>query len=195
MNITISINKDFGELTDKKIERLASNLPKIASTQNIDSQIALFHFESHTIILNRPSEAVAVSFSDINNLKLSFEDFKKLLELLDLDMVGRSNIAIEDIENLGYSVAESSLNILGLKDETDGVGFRFLVDTFTENPKEFRIEPRIDDFNKIYISSSQSQNEVSELTIDFVKESLDFLLAKINVYKKLYLEKGGKSGQ
>lgn len=43
MNITISINKEFGELTEKKINRIAQSFNDIVNVQNIDSQIAFFN--------------------------------------------------------------------------------------------------------------------------------------------------------
>lgn len=195
MNITISINKEFGELTDKKIERISSKLPKLINTQNINSQVAVFQFEDHALILNRANNEVAVAFGSMDTFDASFDEMITLLDLLDLDNVGRNNILIEDIEDMPYSVADASLVTLGLTDETEGVGLRFLVDTFGENPKEFKIEPRIDDFNKLYVSSNQTQVNTTELTKDFVYNSLNYLLTKSEEYKKIYLEKGGISGQ
>lgn len=194
MNITISINKDFGELTDKKIDRLVSNLNGIVNSQNIDSQIALFQFDNHVLVLNKPNNEIAISFGTLENLEKAFEDLIILLGLLDLDNIGRNNISIEDIQETSFSVAEASKKKLFLDDESDGVGLRILIDTFSDFPKEIRIEPRIDDFKKIYISCTQASNEISELTEEFIRESASYLLDKAKEYKKMYLEKGGISG-
>lgn len=196
MNITISINKEFGELTEKKINRVTKNFDDVVNVQNIDSQIALFQFNDHALILNRPNNEIAVAIPSIDLINTSFVKLTTLLDLLDLDNTGKTNISIEDIVDLEYSVADVSLEKLGINDnETDGVGFRFLVDTFGDNPKEFKIEPRIDDFNKLYIFCNQSQINITELTEEFILNSVRYLLDKTDEYKRFYLEKGGISGQ
>lgn len=196
MNITISINKEFGELTGKKINRIAESFTDVVNVQNIDSQIAFFQFSDHALVLNYPNNEIAVAFPSRELVNESFMKLISLLDLLDLDNLGRTNITIEDIVDLEFSVAEKSLARLGLNDSgTDGVGLRFLVDTFTDNPKEFKIEPRIDDFNKLYIFCNQSQTNITELTEDFIIDSVQFLLDKADEYKEFYLEKGGSSGQ
>ncbi|MEX1551778.1 hypothetical protein [Enterococcus sp. C50] len=196
MNITVSINKEFGELTEKKINRITKNFNDVVNVQNIDSQIALFQFSDHALILNRPNNEIAVAFPSTDLISTSFVKLTTLLDLLDLDNTGKTNISIEDIVDLEYSVADVSLGKLGINDnETDGVGFRFLVDTFGDNPKEFKIEPRIDDFNKLYIFCNQSQINIAELTEEFILNSVRYLLDKTDEYKQFYLEKGGISGQ
>ena len=166
------------------------------NVQNIDSQIALFQFNDHALILNRPNNEIAVAIPSIDLINTSFVKLTTLLDLLDLDNTGKTNISIEDIVDLEYSVADVSLEKLGINDnETDGVGFRFLVDTFGDNPKEFKIEPRIDDFNKLYIFCNQSQINITELTEEFILNSVRYLLDKTDEYKRFYLEKGGISGQ
>ncbi|HCB28738.1 MULTISPECIES: hypothetical protein [Enterococcus] len=196
MNITISINKEFGELTEKKINRIAQSFNDIVNVQNIDSQIAFFQFSDHALVLNRPNNEIAVAFSSKGLVNVSFKKLTILLDLLDLDNYGRTNISIEDIIDQEFSVAEKSLDRLGINDsEIDGVGLRILVDTFGDNPKEFKIEPRIDDFNKLYIFCNQSQTKVAELTEEFIDDSVKYLLDKSDEYKTFYLEKGGISGQ
>ncbi|HGD7260351.1 TPA: hypothetical protein ACI6O3_002750, partial [Enterococcus faecium] len=195
-NITISINKEFGELTEKKINRIAQSFNDIVNVQNIDSQIAFFQFSDHALVLNRPNNEIAVAFSSKGLVNVSFKKLTILLDLLDLDNYGRTNISIEDIIDQEFSVAEKSLDRLGINDsEIDGVGLRILVDTFGDNPKEFKIEPRIDDFNKLYIFCNQSQTKVAELTEEFIDDSVKYLLDKSDEYKTFYLEKGGISGQ
>lgn len=196
MNITISINKEFGELTEKKINRIAQSFNDIVNVQNIDSQIAFFQFSDHALVLNRPNNEIAVAFSSKGQVNVSFKKLTILLDLLDLDNYGRTNISIEDVIDQEFSVAEKSLDRLGINDsEIDGVGLRILVDTFGDNPKEFKIEPRIDDFNKLYIFCNQSQTKVAELTEEFIDDSVKYLLDKSDEYKTFYLEKGGISGQ
>lgn len=196
MNITISINKEFGELTEKKINRIAQSFNDIVNVQNIDSQIAFFQFSDHALVLNRPNNEIAVAFSSKGLVNVSFKKLTILLDLLDLDNYGRTNISIEDIIDQEFSVAEKSLDRLGINDsEIDGVGLRILVDTFGDNPKEFKIEPRIDDFSKLYVFCNQSQTKVAELTEEFIDDSVKYLLDKSDEYKTFYLEKGGISGQ
>lgn len=146
--------------------------------------------------MNRPNNEIAVAFSSKGLVNVSFKKLTILLDLLDLDNYGRTNISIEDIIDQEFSVAEKSLDRLGINDsEIDGVGLRILVDTFGDNPKEFKIEPRIDDFNKLYIFCNQSQTKVAELTEEFIDDSVKYLLDKSDEYKTFYLEKGGISGQ
>ncbi|HAP8715899.1 TPA: hypothetical protein IV233_002969, partial [Enterococcus faecium] len=134
MNITISINKEFGELTEKKINRIAQSFNDIVNVQNIDSQIAFFQFSDHALVLNRPNNEIAVAFSSKGLVNVSFKKLTILLDLLDLDNYGRTNISIEDIIDQEFSVAEKSLDRLGINDsEIDGVGLRILVDTFGDN--------------------------------------------------------------
>ncbi|HFU6016464.1 TPA: hypothetical protein ACH6LP_002981, partial [Enterococcus faecium] len=97
MNITISINKEFGELTEKKINRIAQSFNDIVNVQNIDSQIAFFQFSDHALVLNRPNNEIAVAFSSKGLVNVSFKKLTILLDLLDLDNYGRTNISIEDI--------------------------------------------------------------------------------------------------
>lgn len=196
MNITISINKEFGELTDRKIDRIASNfLNDVVNSQNIDSQIALFQFSNHALVLNKPNNEIAVSFGTLDDLKEAFDNFVKILELLDLDNVGRNRITIEDIQEKDFSVAKVSKRKINIDDESDGVGLRFLIDTFGDLPKEIKIEPRIDDFNKIYIYCTQVQNTISELTVEFIEKSVSYLLSKATEYTGVYLENGDIGGQ
>lgn len=194
MNITVSINKEFGELTDKKIERIASNFPELNNVQNMDSQIVFFQMENQALILNKVNNEIAVAFPSDSILETSVANLLKLLDLLDLDNEGICNITIENVEESGFSVANASKNLLGLNDETDGVGLRLLIDTFSDYPKEIKVEPRIDDFEKLYVSCVQTQKVSSELTKEFVENSVEYLLEKLEQYKKIYLEKGGEIG-
>ena len=197
MNISFSINKDFGELTDKKIERISSSFgEQLQSTQNIENQVAIFNFnDGAALVLNKHNNEVASVFQYLESLTEQFERFISILGLLDLDNIGLSQITIENVEDYDFSIAESTKEIMNLTDEADGVGFRYLIDSFTDAPKEIKIEPKIDDFNKLYISCAQGQRVEHELTKEFLEKSITYLLDKTEEYKQSFLEKGGLSGQ
>lgn len=191
LNINFSLEKDFGELTEKKINRLIEALTDLIQMQQIDSYSFVFAFEQGGIILKSDTKEIICALRDADDLSTMFERYKMTFDVLDLELNGNLVFNLQGVEEYDTSIATASQNILGIQDETLGVGLRLLLDTFSDFPKEFRIEPKIDDFNALYLLALQNSIKAIDITEELIENDLDNLISTLDKYKKIFLEKGG----
>lgn len=191
LNINFSLVKDFGELTEKKITRLIESFTDLIQVQQVDSHSFIFAYEQGGIILKSDTKEIICALQDTKDLSIMFERYKKIFDALDLELNGNLLFNLQGVENYDTSIAIASQNILDIKEETLGVGLRLLLDTFSDFPKEFRVEPKIDDFNALYLSALQNSVKAIDITEDLIENDLNNLISTLDKYKIIFLEKGG----
>lgn len=193
LNINFSLEKDFGELNEKKLNRLidASADLNLIQMQQIDDHSYVFAFEQGGIILKSDTKEIICALRSSSDLSIMFERFTQFFEVLDLDLYGNLNFNIQGQEEYSTSIALASQHLLNIEDDTLGIGLRLLKDTSTEFPKEFRIEPKIDDFNSLFLLALQNSTKAIDISETIVENDLSNLIDTLNKYKKIYLEKGG----
>lgn len=188
---TFILRKDFGELTEKKVGRLISVLKGINSYEVTENGILIMPSDIGTLLLNYPQKEIGFTSPSIENLELLYKELEKILNLFDLDFNGEYLITIERIESCNKPVGKASKVFLDHDESINGIGLRILLDMKTDQPKELRIEPNIENFEDLYLFASSQTSSLDEMTFEYISTAITELNDVLISYKNKFLKKGG----
>lgn len=196
--LNISIQKQFGELSEKKISRIKSKLIDVIGVQSMKLFTA-FDFEKYTIILDSNAQLVVYipKFNTLDELDLTSasSDIGKIIDLLELDMKGKVQFTFDFLEKVPFSIQEMSKTIFGdfmFEKDAIGAGIR-VIKSSDDGMSEVRIEPSVEFNDSLFLFSQFSVNKDVLITDKFIKDTTNGMLDSLNKYRDKFLEKGGKS--